>query len=50
MNFRETYNLGPVRQNVIRAATFPFLGFSDSPSQFLKTLQIVLMLKFVICH
>ena len=45
---RETYDLGRVRQNLIRAATSPFLGFSVSSSQFLKTLQIVLMLTFVI--
>ena len=45
-----TYDLGRVRQSLIRAATSSFLGFSVSPSQFLETLQIVLMLKFVIFH
>ena len=47
---RETYDLGRVRQDLIRAATSPFLGFSLNPSQFLETLQIALMLKFVILH
>ena len=38
-------------QNLITAATFPFLGVSVSPSHFLETLQIVhLMLKFVMLH
>ena len=37
-------------QNLIIAATFPFLGVSVSPSHFLETLQIVLMLKFVMLH
>ena len=46
---QETYDLGQVRQNLIRPATFPFLGFSISPSHFLEILQIVLMLKFAIC-
>ena len=41
-------SLGRIRQNLVRVATSPFLGFSVSPSQFLETLQIVLMLKIVI--